>query len=442
MLGVTDDLLLEEILRSPLDDMPERSFERWQMVAGAFAAVLVAGVLGFMVFGGDESATEQPGAVTTIAGSSDSIVPGSTDEGGGTTATSIVEALMPEAGGGFHEWVAIGDGEMVLFGGFIGLTNGVAPFEGTWRFDTVNGTWSVEHPAIAPSPRFAHAMAFHPPTGRVVVFGGGAPAFRPCPAIRLCPGIEDNEVWQYDPATGIWEDMTPADTESVPWPVARFGIQFAYEPVTERLITFGGVGVFGENSTPNFWNDTWAYDPATNTWEDLSDPDEADRPHHGIEYGLVWSEEAQRVLMIGGDGLSSDDPQSLYAFDPVTNTWEDLGESAPGEGPKDRWFHGMEIDPQTDRVVVFGGNGSIYRVIGGGTTRTNGNLDEVWTWTPAEGWTSMNPLEGDIVGFAADGDPETLGIVVYGGNDVWSYDGALDTWSIVWDRPGGEDEDG
>jgi hypothetical protein len=437
---VTDPRLIEEILKSPLDEMPERSVEPRHRVVASVVAVIVLGIVVFGFLRGEpvDDVTGTTVAATDATDPSGSTV--ATSDPGADTTIAPAEAVFPEGNGRFHEMVAIGDGEMVLIGGFIALPDGsTAPFEGTWRFSVEEGTWAVEEPAIAPTPRFGHAVALHPPTGKVVVFGGGDTTPRPCPRIRFCPGPEDDQVWQYDPQTGIWEDMTPPDTEAVAWPVSRFGHRFVYEPVTERLITFGGVGVFGENFTPNFWNDTWAYDPATNTWEDLSDPDEATRPIGAVQYGLVWNEEAGRVLMFGGDGLSGVDPETLYALDPETGVWEDLGIAEPGVGPKDRWFHSMVADPQSGRTVVIGGNGSIYRIISGGTTRSNGNLDEVWTWSPAEGWVQMAPLEGDVVAAAAAGDPGSRAIVVYGGGNVWAYELAIDTWSIVWDRPDDSD---
>lgn len=399
-------------------------------IAFACGAAIVATV--FLLSRGDDVASTT--TLPPAAGGTSLAPPTGTDDGSSTEPA--VEVVFPESRGRFHEWVSIGGGELVMFGGLISLgDSGTAPFEGTWRFDTATGTWSVETPAVAPSPRFGHAMAYHPPTGRVVVFGGGTTSPRGCPRIRFCPGPEDDELWQYDPATGIWESMKPASTEGVDWPIPRFGMRMVYEPVTERLVLFGGVGVFGDALTPNFWNDTWAYDPATNVWEELSDPDEALRPQGAVQYGMVWNEETQRVLMFGGDGIP-DDPQNLYAFDPSTGAWEDLGVAEPGEGPKDRWFHSMVSDPQSGRAVVIGGNGSIYRIISGGTIRTNGDLDEVWTWSAAEGWILMEALAGDVIGAAAAPDELTKMIVVYGGGDVWSYDGAADTWRVVWERPG------
>lgn len=432
MRHVTDDRLLQELLKSPLDDMPEGPSQRLLMGIGTLIGVLVLGLVAMWLFGGDESGGDGASAAATTVATGDSAAPGDPS----VTATSAVAAAVyPEANGRFHEMVALGDGEMLMFGGFIGFADGTVPFEGTWRFDTLAGEWSVEYPGIAPSPRIGFAMAYHPPTGKVVVFGGGETTPRPCPRINFCPGPEDNQVWQYDPRTGVWEDMTPPENEGDNWPIPRFGMRFIYEPVTERLIMFGGVGVFGDALTPNFWNDTWAYDPATNTWEDLSDPDDANRPHGSVQYGFVWNEEAQRVLMFGGDGIP-DDPQTLYAFDPVTNTWEDLGENEPDEGPKDRVLHSFVADPQSGRAVMFGGNGSIYRIITGGTIRTNGNLDDVWTWSPAEGWIDRAPLAGDILAAAAAADPTLFGIIVYGGDDVWSYDVPVDAWTLVWERPG------
>jgi hypothetical protein len=153
---------------------------------------------------------------------------------------------------------------------------------------------------------------------------------------------------------------------------------------------------------------------------------------------MVWSEDADRILVFGGDSLAGTDDDRLWAFDPETAVWEDLG--AADAGPYERWFHAMTIDPQSGRVVVIGGFGSIFTPIQGGTLRDVGPLDEVWTWSEAEGWVALEPRQPPLSPVTAVGDPATLTIVVYDGHDVLAFDAAVDQWSTLTSRPEPEDE--
>jgi hypothetical protein len=94
--------------------------------------------------------------------------------------------------------VALGDSRILMFGGLVFLDDDTRPFEGTWIFDATTGEWAVSDPDEAPSTRAGHSMALHPPTGKVVLFGGGTAELRFCPRTRFCVGPEDNQVWHYD----------------------------------------------------------------------------------------------------------------------------------------------------------------------------------------------------------------------------------------------------
>ncbi|MEE8497094.1 MAG: hypothetical protein V3S62_01015 [Acidimicrobiia bacterium] len=435
---MTDDRLLAEILRSPLDDMPKKQVNRSVIFGVAFAAVvLVSGAVLMLRSGDDVSAppTTSPAATdgSEVTGAAGAPV-GVTET---TTPVGAAIQVYPEPSA-FHEMVALGDGRLLLFGGLIPLDDGTLPLEGTWMFDATVGEWTVSHPVPAPSPRFGHAMALHPPTGIIVLFGGGTTQPRRCPRTLFCTGPEDNQVWHYDPVAGSWAHMTPPVPDEASWPVARFGVRFAYEPVTERFIMFSGVGVFGERFTPTYYEDTWAYDPVTNEWENLtSADDDAPRPIGRTTYGFGWNEEARRVMLFAGDSLSGTDDDHLWAFDPETSTWEDRGVAEMG--PFDRWFHLLTTDPQSGRLVLIGGSGSILTPIQGGTIREVDALDEVWTWSEAEGWIAQNRMEAPMGRVSGAGDPATLGIIAYGGGDVMSYDSALDVWSVLAHREQSDD---
>lgn len=430
-----DDRLLAEILESPLDDDGLH-----RSLSGA--VVVAASVLGVAAVAGGSLLLLSPSgdsATTTIAAAESGAPAGSavvTDRADETTVPAEVE-IFPEPSL-FHEMVALGGGRILLFGGLLPLEAATAPLEGTWVLDAGVGEWSVADPDPAPSPRFGHAMALHPPTGKVVLFGGGTTQPRPCPRTRFCTGPENNEVWHYDPVTGEWEDMTPTVTDAGSWPVARFGARFSYEPVTERLVMFSGVGVFGEAFTPTFYDDTWVYDPVTATWEDLTSQDEAElRPIGRTTYGLAWDEETRRVMLFGGDSLSGTDDDHLWAFDPESATWEDLG--AGEGGPHERWYHVLTTDPLSGRMVLFGGTGSILTPIEGGSVREIGALDDVWTWSAAEGWLARNNLENLLPVVSGAGEPGTLGVIAYDGDVVMSYDAGLDMWTAVVEREAPDD---
>ena len=441
---MTDDGLLGEILQSPLDDVALRRSKRGAIVGAAFLVVLL-GVVGMLLLGPDgDSATTTVASETSAAPDASASSVAAAPAGDAvaaveTTSTTIAAGQVFPEPGVFHEMVALGEGKILMFGGFIPVDDETGPLEGTWVFDATIGEWSVSDSDPAPSPRFGHAIALHPPTGRVVLFGGGTTQPRSCPMTRLCTGPEDNQVWHYDPGTDTWENMTPPVPDQGSWPTIRFGTRFAYEPVTERLIMFSGVGVLGEDLNPTFYEDTWAYDPVTNEWEDLtSSDDDAPRPLGRGGYGMVWSEEARRVMLFGGDGLSGLDDDHLWAFDPATSEWEDRGVAEMG--PYERWFHLLTVDPQSDRLVLIGGSGSVFAPIAGGTSRSVNVLDEVWTWSEAEGWLARNRMEIPLSPVSGAADARTLAIIAYDGHNVMSYDPAADQWVSTAERE--ETDDG
>lgn len=387
-----------------------------------------------------DAGSQQGAAPTTAAaGSALPAAPGDSEASVASGPITEVAARVYPEPGVFSEMVSIGDGKILMFGGIISRRDGTAPLEGTWLFDATVGEWSVTEPDPTPSPRFGHAMALYPPTGKVVLFGGGTTQSRRCPRTRFCTGPEDNQVWQYDPGTGAWEDMTPSVPDEESWPSARFGTRLAYEPITERLIMFGGVGVFGDRFTPTFYQDTWAYDPVSNQWEQLLSGDELDveSPIGRTVYGLAWAEDARRLMLFGGDSLSNSDDDRLWAFDPVTSTWEDRGVAEIG--PFDRWFHLLTVDPLSGRLVLIGGTGTVLTQIQGGTLRDVDPLGEVWIWSEAEGWLAQNPMVAPMSPVGGAGDEATGAIIVYDGHNVMSYDSTVDLWTSLAEREESDD---
>src|SRR5207249_3851951 len=122
-----------------------------------------------------------------------------------------------------------------------------------------------------------------------------------------------SDTWAYDFNTSTWTDMSPAIA-----PPARYNHAMAYDSESDRVILFGG-STYGNA----LFNDTWAYDFNTDTWNEVS----------------PTSSPLARSL-------------HLMAYDSDTSTWLD---TTPVVEPPGRWGHALAYDSQSDRVILFGG---------------------------------------------------------------------------------------
>jgi hypothetical protein len=219
------------------------------------------------------------------------------------------------------------------------------------------------------------------------------------------------DTWAYDPATNTWANLNPAGEV----PSARSGHSMVYDPASGKMILFGG-----RNEDAGV-NDTWAYDPSANTWTELT-PSGAS-PSARINHQMVYDSTQGKVILFGGwwdaPGVRFANP---WAYDPAANTWTEL---APvGASPSARSGTGMVYDSVTGKVILFGGwDGESF-------------CADTWSYDPtANTWVELTPT-GDVP--AARGypamvyDPGTGRVVLFGGwvgdttaqinlNDTWAY---------------------
>ena len=80
-------------------------------------------------------------------------------------------------------------------------------------------------------------------------------------------------------------------------PAARFGHSMVYDSASGLMIMFGG----GPEYTTVF-NDTWAYDPAGNTWTELSPS--GTLPPGRIQPAMLYDPSSDRLIMFGGWGTA------------------------------------------------------------------------------------------------------------------------------------------
>jgi len=132
---------------------------------------------------------------------------------------------------------------IVLFGGEIKLDRNQVNDTWTlhWVKDPQTGAdqavWKLEAPPVSPTPRDSHRMVYDPARRETVMFGGFQlpdPVTDPeNPAQR---GHALDETWTWNGAT--WSPRPPVPPASVPR--ARYDHALSYDPVTQRVVLFGG----------------------------------------------------------------------------------------------------------------------------------------------------------------------------------------------------------
>lgn len=244
-----------------------------------------------------------------------------------------------------------------------------------------------------PGPRSAHALAHHERLRRTLLVGGTTE--------DVDGGIHawDGESWQ---RVG---DLTDG-------PGSRGHFALAFDPVSDRLLLHGGLGLRPGRAGGEQHGDLWSWDGET--WTRVHGPDEGPgvRDHHA----MVWDRRRSELVLYGG-GLGLPGDQELLG-----DTWIlDASGWRPVEGPSPpaRSTHRLAWDDDRDRVVLFGGWGD------------NGLLGDTWEWD-GERWHSV-AAEGPSPRFATRlaFDDVLRRIVLSGGRDAsgnladtWEWDGS------------------
>ena len=215
---------------------------------------------------------------------------------------------------------------VILFGG-IGPVGGTEAFSNeTWAYNWNANTWTNMQPPVSPRARLGARMAYAASVDRVILFGGHDAS------------EQFADTWSYEFASTTWTELTPSSG-----PSARAFHTMAYDAESARIVLFGGQ--FFEAGTFVYFDDTWTYDGAANTWLETHPPSS---PPERSAHASVYDSSSDRVLVSGGDPGGDD----TWAYDVNANAWTKL--DAPS-GPSKRAGHAMAYDADSDRSVVFGG---------------------------------------------------------------------------------------
>jgi N-acetylneuraminic acid mutarotase len=173
-------------------------------------------------------------------------------------------------------------------------------------------------------------------------------------------GMDDGGI--YDPATDTWAALS-----SVGAPQARFGHSAIW--TGSKMIVWGG----GTSSTTSL-DDGAAYDPATDAWTAIASTGapEARRDHSG-----VWT--GAEMIVWGGSYISAGDPyDDTFAYDPATDAWSPLTTTG---APSSRFGHAATWTGTA--MFVWGGADSSTDTFADGAQLDPST--GVWTALPTDG---------------------------------------------------------
>ena len=196
-----------------------------------------------------------------------------------------------------------------------GFTNS-GRFDDTWAFDLRTSTWRDLSPptgSVRPVRRCLHHAVLDERRGQMLLYGGCASGFGPCPL---------GDLWSFDLASQRWTEITGGQK---PAPRTHYGIAFRSQ--ADQAVLFGGSGA-------GLLNDVWAFDAAGRQWQSVEPS--GDRPSARARHGSTYAPELDTAFFFGGstpNGLSNE----LWAYGPsairaVVNAFSGVGGAvSPGE---------------------------------------------------------------------------------------------------------------
>jgi hypothetical protein len=259
-----------------------------------------------------------------------------------------------------------GDGQgsaAFLFGG---RSNG-EPLGDLWAF--AEGGWR-QISADGPAPRFGHNAAFV--GDRLLLFGG-----------QGGQGLFFNDLWSFETAKESWTRL--ADGQAAPSP--RYGAGGA--AVDSDLAITHGFTDAGR------FDDTWSF---SQRWVEVS-PGSGPRPVKRCLHRLTYLEEADRLVLFGGQTNGVAFLGDTWTFDPGSRKWTEMR----GKAPPPRNLYAAAA--RRDAVYVFGGSGA------------NGELGDLWSFD-GKRWSKLRqakprPSGRGGVDFAVLGES----MLLFGGSD-------------------------
>ena len=240
------------------------------------------------------------------------------------------------------------------------------------------------------------------------------------------------------PRKNAWTDLKPSGN----LPSARRSTAAAYDPGTNKIVIFGGLGADGDAL-----DDTWEYDVSKNTWTPSIAPTPSSQPsaRHGAK--MVYDPESARLLLFGGTysrtsptASFQQDFNDTWAFSLPASAWINLNPSGNAPDARAEGAVSMTYNEASGTMLLLAGLAPTPGVV------TTGDQYKDWSgWnyeTSTDSW-AENPRAPESPsisrGYALDFDRHSRTVVLFGGanadgatqDDTWAYDSVANTWSMV-----------
>jgi hypothetical protein len=319
----------------------------------------------------------------------------------------------------------------VLFGGqcISGDVDCEASTNSAWPMETwiwYGGSSWVDYSFVGqPRPRQAHAMAYHPIRGEILMFGGINGTIN---ATTDCDGtgtVFCDAVWRFGNSgnTIRWEEVPHLNADPGP----RYGHSWVYDPVQGGLALYGGFDPAGTRQSELWlWDDgNWSLVSAT------PDPTHGSPPRLAF-HAMAFDEVTQELVLFGGDAGSSMFGET-WVLDSATTTWRRAA-AAGGNSPPARSDHTLIYDRERARVLLYGGSNHSSSCNDGGAI-----CSDLWEWDGA-GWSEVFPdgvFPEPREGHAATFDSRQNRMTVFGGTSGGTncnrsgHGGCRDLWGWV-----------
>lgn len=213
-------------------------------------------------------------------------------------------------------------------------------------------------------------------------------------------------------------------------PDARRFAGFAYDKTLQKAVLFGGY------DEVNFRDDTWTWDGTT--WTNVKPKT---KPKKRGQMAMWYDPLAHKTLLYSGVGREDIDEhvtrfEDMWAFDGTQ--WSEV--TVSGDKPGIRFGSQYVIDPNTDKLLLFGGLLAVVDPENSNNV-TQTYMNDTWSWDGGQSkWTKIEteraPDPRQNGGF--EYDSATGKFILFGGfagnfylSDVWQFDGT--NWAPVQD---------
>jgi hypothetical protein len=165
-----------------------------------------------------------------------------------------------------------------------------------------------------------------------------------------------DDTWAFDPASATWTNLTPPGG---PRPLKRCLHELAYDPATDRIFLHGGCSS-GFGPCPQ--GDLWAFDLKSNSWSEMTSQGAKPTPRQNPSF--AYDSTGKRLYIFGGE-TSAGPSAEAWSYDLAGSTWSRV--EVPS-APAARTSQGTAPDPMGRRILIFGGQAP------------DATLKDIWEW--------------------------------------------------------------